>query len=182
MSSLFSAAPTVRSLLRTAVVGSAAAALVLGSAAVASAAPGDVSNTQDTQANVQVDGIIILSGLTPTFTLAGPSDQLATATVNYTVETNNPGGYSVTVIATAPNLLPADQSANPDVVPVSLITADDGTVAGGPLSDTVPLEVHNQGLRSAPGGDNLSTDYSVIIPLVNEDTYSGTLTYVATAL
>lgn len=185
MSSLFSAAPTVRSLLRTAVVGSAAAALVLGSAAVASAAPG-ISDTDDTQANVIVQSAITLTGLTPSFTLTGiPGATVeGLGIVDYTVETNNFAGYTVTVLADDNELLPT-RPTNTDTIPIAALAVQEtGTTPNAytALSDVTARTVHTQGTRSAPGGDSLSSDYRVVIPFVNEDTYSVDLTYVATTL
>jgi hypothetical protein len=46
----------------------------------------------------------------------------------------------------------------------------------------VPARGHSQSTRSANGGDDLSNDYQLRVPVVNEDTYSATLDYVATTL
>jgi hypothetical protein len=42
--------------------------------------------------------------------------------------------------------------------------------------------VHSQEDRSVADGDELSTDFQVVIPFVNSDNYDATLNYVATTL
>jgi hypothetical protein len=42
------------------------------------------------------------------------------------------------------------------------------------------VTVHNHDIGSAPGGDAVSNDYQVDIPLLASDTYSTTLEYIST--
>lgn len=160
------------------------ALLLTGLAQPAFAAPGDTS-TDTVLANVGVTSAITLSGLTPAFTLNGlPGATVAgPAAVTMLVETNNIAGYSVTVQAADNELLPADTTANTDVIPIGALSVrETGTTSYTALSDTNPVTVHTQATRSASGGDAISNDYQVVIPFVNADLYTATLDYVATTL
>ena len=178
-------APGHRGLWRGLVAGAAVVALVGASAGIASAAPGDTS-TDTTVANVEVNNAIVLSGLTPSFTLVGLPGSTVTSDgeVTMTVETNNLAGYSVTVQAATATLLPR-VTTNLDRIPIgNLAVRESAANPGGftALSSTSPVTVHTQPTRSAEGGDDISNDYSVNIPFVNTDTYTATLNYVATTL
>jgi len=150
---------------------------------VASATPSTTSSGTTT-ANAVVESGITLTGLTSSFTLTGTPGQTVTSAgaVAYNVETNSTTGYGVTVEANTPNMTPAIPG-NTDVIPVSVLTVKE-TSAGSyqALSSTLPDGVHQQDLRSANGGDNLSTDFRMRMPVVNADTYSADLTYTATSL
>lgn len=159
----------------------AVAALTVGLAGTASA---QTTPPQGVDGNVEVSSSIALTGLTSAFTLAG----LANSTVSengevvFNVETNNLAGYAVTVQAAAATLV-ADTAGNTDSIPIGeLSVRETGTTPFTPLSNLTPVTVHSQDERSAPGGDNLSNDYSVDIPFVNEDNYDVTINYVAAAL
>jgi hypothetical protein len=152
------------------------------------AAPGSVALADDdsgiTVANVAVPLGITLTGLTQSFTLAGSPGTTVTeiGSVTFNVETNNPAGYVVTVISESPVLAPQTQD-NPDSIPVDVVTVrETGGATFSPLSDAAPVVVHTQSARSADGGDDLSNDYRLRVPVVNEDTYSATLDYIATTL
>ena len=178
------------------IAATAAVGLFLGGlGATASAAPGDTS-ADTTEANVDVETSIELSGLTTSFTLTGIPGATTTAggTVTMTVETNNLAGYNVTV-APAPltPALVADTAGNTDVIPIGALSVKESIAppaaftalsnSGAPGFEVgVPVTVHTQPTRSAEDGDDLSNDYQVIIPFVNEDNYSATLDYVATTL
>ncbi len=160
-----------------------AALLAFGATAPAMAAPGDTS-TDTTIANVEVNSAIVLTGLTPAFTLVGLPGATVTGdnAVAFNVETNNAGGYAVTVQAQEDSLDPADAD-NVDVIPIgNLRVRESGTGAFTSVTDAAPVTVHTQAVRSDEGGDDLSNDYQVSIPFVASDTYSVTLDYVATAL
>jgi hypothetical protein len=147
-------------------------------APAASAAPGG-----STVANVGVASGITMTGLTPSFTLTGTPGQtvLGAAAVTFNVETNNVTGYSVTVHSTTATMAPADVVGNIDTIPIAALTVrETGTSAFTPLSTGTVL-VHSQAVRSANGGDALSNDFQIRIPVVNADTYSATLDYLATA-
>lgn len=175
-----------RVVTRGLLVGTAVMALVGTMAGTAAAAPGDTS-TDTTIANVQVAGAIVLSGLTPDFTLVGlPGATVGSnAAVTMNVSTNNAAGYSVTVQAGTATMTPATVG-NPDSIPIGDLHVRE-SAAGTPgaftqISNTAPVIVHTQAVRSALGGDTISNDYEVVIPFVNTDTYSATLTYIATTL
>ena len=140
--------------------------------------------TDDTRATVVVNSAISLTGLTESFTLTGLPGATVSgdAVATYTVETNNLAGYVVTVQSRTATLDPTD-AGNTDTIPIGALSVrETGTTDYTPLSETVPVTVHRQTTRSAEGGDDLSTDYQVVIPFVNEDTYTAVLDYVATTL
>lgn len=176
---------------RAVLVGLSAAGLMggmTGLAGVAQAASGDTS-TQALVANVQVGSAITLTNLTPGFTLIGnPGQTVDTSTAtgidnpqNYTVTTNNNAGYTVTVLSRTATMV-AQRAGNTDSIPIGDLNVTDNTGAYTPLIAGTPVLIHTQAVRSATGGDNLSSDYQITIPFVQDDTYSATLDYVATAL
>jgi hypothetical protein len=174
---------TGRLMLPSAIVVAFAAASVGMVAGPAAAAPGDTSS-DTTVANVEVSTAIALTGLTPAFTLNGvPGGTVSeVGVVTFNVATNNFAGYSVTVHSNTATML-ANTSANTDSIPIAALTVrESGTVPYAPMSSTSAGTVHLQNERSASGGDDLSNDYLVGIPFVNEDTYTATLDYVATTL
>jgi hypothetical protein len=107
--------------------------------------------------------------------------------VAYNVATNNLAGYAVTVQSQTATMV-ADTAGNPDSIPIGALSARDGAtgtftyvpVAGPAAQDGTT--VHTQATRSAEGGDNLTTDFQVVIPFVNSDTYDATIDYVAATL
>ncbi|WP_440070964.1 putative Ig domain-containing protein [Streptosporangium sp. OZ121] len=126
---------------------------------------------------------ITLVDLTSTFTLTGKPDSTVrdNQAVTMTVITNSFDGYTVTVRAASPELT-SDQPGNDSTIPIgNLRVRESGTTAFQPLSTTVPVLVHDQPVASAPNGDAIGTDFEAYIPFVQVGTYSGTLTYVATA-
>lgn len=157
-----------------------AAAVIAFPATQALAAPvASVPGT--TSANVDVSTAIALTGLTPSFTLAGlPGD---TPTVNgavtMTVMSNNATGYNVTVQAAGPNL--TDVAG--DNIPVTDLQVNNGFAGGTsgwvPLSSTAAVQVFSQATPSGNSGDNIVNDYRLTIPTVPNGTYTGTLDYVA---
>ena len=170
-----------RVLLRGAVGAAAVASLAVGLAGTASAAPGG-----DTLANVGVDSAITMTGLTPSFTLTGiPGDTVDTALapVTFNVQTNNIGGYSVTV-ESATATLAATTGGNTDSIPIGALSVrETGTTPFTALSNAATATVHSQATRSdLVDGDDLSNDYQVVIPFVNSDTYTATLNYLASTL
>ena len=170
-------------MLRVVGVASTVAGLVMAGTVSASAAPGNHSD-DTTIANVQVTTAIVLSGLTPQFTLVGipGATVLGNGEVTMNVETNNLAGYAVTVQATTPTLV-ATAAGNGDSIPIGALSVRETNVSGfTAMSDIVPATVHSQSVRSAQGGDDISNDYQVVIPFVNEDTYTATLDYIATTL
>jgi large repetitive protein len=144
----------------------------------ASAATG----TGNTTANAAVASSITLSGLTNAFTLSGAPNTTATTAVPVTmrVTTNNAPGYAVTVQATAAAMTPATVGNNDTIASSALEVRETGTTGYAPLSALTPVTVHNQTGKSIAAGDVINNDYRMVVPFVNADTYSVTLTYVAT--
>jgi hypothetical protein len=126
-----------------------------------------------------------MTGLTPSFTLTGaPGETVGTTDpVTFNVETNNATGYAVSVLSTSPTMLPPLPLVNLDVIPIAALTVR-ATGAGSytPLIAGTAVTVHSQTTRSANGGDDLSNDYQMRIPVVNADTYTATLNYVASTI
>jgi hypothetical protein len=157
------------------------------------AAPAGASLTADPPASdsgtvtaiVDVTSAIILSNLTPSFTLTGvPGDKpVDLDAVTFDVFTNNITGYNVTV-QPEDAVLAATNSINTDSIPISDISVRDCcTIDWTPLDASSPITVHNQSARSAPlPGDELSNDYefNTPIPDVQSDTYTDVIDYVAT--
>lgn len=176
--------PVTWSVLVRGGLAAAAGALLLGAVAgPASAAPG-LKSSGMTTANVVVQSAIALTGLTDSFIITGVpgGTQELVGAATYRVATNNFAGYAVAVQAEAATLAPV-RPTNTDSIPIAnLKVRETGTTAYTSVSNVTPVTVHTQGTRSAATGDALSTDYSVDIPFVNEDTYKVTLDYVATTL
>ncbi|MDQ1414774.1 MAG: hypothetical protein QOF81_387 [Acidimicrobiaceae bacterium] len=139
---------------------------------------------QSTNGNVAVSSGITMTALTPGFTISGaPGATVGTSTaVTYTVETNNPTGYAVTVQSSADTMTPVLPLTTPDTIPIAALTVrQSGGGAYTALNSTgTAVQVHTQGTRSADGGDHLSTDYQIRIPVVAAGTYTAVLNYVAT--
>lgn len=141
-------------------------------------------NSGDTSANAAVSSSITLSGLTPSFTLAGDTNTTVTqnGAVTMNVLTNNLTGYNVTVQAAA-STMAGSAAGNTDTIPIgNLKVRESGGPLFTPLSNLVPSIVHAQVTRSASGGDTISNDYQIDIPFVNADTYSVTLNYLASTI
>jgi hypothetical protein len=161
---------------------SAAMATALVGAMTGSASASSTGGS--TVANVGVNPGITLTGLTSSFLLTGAPGATVSGAgiVAYNVETNNVAGYAVTVESTSATLQPAG-GGNLDSIPIAALTVrQSGAGSYSPLSNSTAVTVHTQSSRSANGGDNLSNDYQIRIPVVNADTYSATLNYVASTL
>jgi len=167
----------VRGLLTT------TAAIALVGASSLSASADESAGT--TVGNVSVGASILLTGMTPSFTLNGLSGATVTSVagvVSMNVKTNNFAGYDVTVQAETDTLVATDPD-NDDSIPIgALKVRETGESAWSAMTDATPLTVHSQGARSAEVGDTVRNDYQVQIPFVATDTYSVTLDYVATTL
>lgn len=170
-----------RLILRSAVGAGAAAVLAVGLAGTASAD----TDTGSTNGHVEVSSSIVLSGLTPDFTLTGiPGATVeGVGAVTFNVQTNNLAGYAVTVQSRTATMVAA-ATGNTDSIPIGALSVrETGTTPYTAMTATAPgATVHTQATRSAQGGDALSNDYQVVIPFVNTDTYSATLDYVAATL
>lgn len=153
---------------------------VAGLAATMAVGPAAFADTSPTTANAQVASTITLTG-DAAFTLAGAPDTVATSTSALTAESNNGTGYNVTVLADQADLLPSDTVANTDTIPVTSLQVADSASTLTALSTTVPVTVHTQATSSIEGGDALTANYSLAMPFVDADTYSGGLTFTATA-
>ncbi len=140
------------------------------------------TSTGSTTANAAVASSITLSGLTNAFTLSGaPNTTATTATpVTMKVTTNNTLGYAVTVQASSATMTPAGLGNTDTIASSALEVRETGTTSYSPLSALTPVTVHSQSARSASTGDTINNDYRMVIPFVNSDTYSVTLTYIAT--
>ena len=118
----------------------------------------------------------------PTLTGAPGATITGADAVTFNVETNNVAGYAVTVQPAASQMTPA-LGGNADFIPIAALTVrEGGTGTYTPLDDVNPVTVHSQNSRSVNGGDVLTNDFQIRIPVVNVDTYSATLNYVATTL
>jgi hypothetical protein len=165
------------------VIGAAAIAVFAG----AMIGPASAADSGDsTIANVDVGSSIALNGLTADFPLAGLSGATVASlgAVTFNVETNNFAGYTVTVQSEAATLAPADTVVNPDSIPIAALSVRqnaglENAADYTPLSSTGSALVHSQDTRSDEGGDDLSNDYQIVIPFVNQDVYSVTLDYLA---
>lgn len=168
-----------RRALTLGVAASAAIALFIGGIG------GTALAAQDTTVvHVGVDPAIALSGLTSAFTLNGAPGGTITenGAVTMNVQTNNIGGYSVTVRSETPTLV-AGAVGNVDAILIDLLhVRETGTTTFQPMSNLNPVMVHLQGGRSVPAGDVISNDFLVDVPFVATDTYSATLDYVVTTL
>jgi hypothetical protein len=178
------AAPTSTQLtrrpLRKALMGAALTAAAVGTMAASASAD---SASSSTQAHVAVSSGIALTGLTSGFTVDGApgTTDSAPAAVSFNVETNNVLGYAVTVQSTGATML--GTGVNADTIPISALTVrQTGAGAYQPLSNTAAKTVASKSTRSANGGDNLSSDFQIRVPVVNADTYTATLNYVASTL
>lgn len=162
--------------------GLAVAALATSVVAV-SAGSASADPDGGTIANAVVESGITLTDLTPAFTLTGiPGETVATGStpVTYNVETNNAGGYTVTVQSATATMYPA--VANGDTIPIANLTVrETGGGAYTPLTTIggTAVVVHDQDVRSGNGGDLLSTDFQMRMPTVAAGTYSATLNYLA---
>jgi hypothetical protein len=166
---------------RRGVIGFAlAAALVGGSAGAAFATTGQDSG-QSTDAHVAVAEGITMTGLSSGFTLSGiPGVVDGDTSVSYNVETNNVAGYTVTVQSQDADLV--GTGLNTDVIPIGTLKVKNSSGNFVGVSDASTTLVHTQAERSADGGDALGSEYQMLIPVKNADTYTATLDYVATSL
>ncbi len=171
----------MRHLVKLGLLGAAVAGCALtGMSGMANAA----ESSDSTSANVEVTTAIALTGLTPSFTLTGVPGATVTGAgaVTMNVLTNNLAGYAVTVESATPTLVAA-AGANLDSIPIAALTVKESSAATyDALSNTVTRTVHSQATRSAEAGDTVSNDFQVVIPFVNQDTYTATLNYIATTL
>lgn len=151
-----------------------------GLVAAMAAGPSVFADTAATTADATVDSTITLTG-DAAFAITGAPGDAATATSGLTAESNNTAGYNVTVLADATDLVPSDTVANTDTIPVADLKVDNDAGSATALSDTTAVTVHNQDTKSADGGDALTASYSLAMPFINADTYSGGLTFTATA-
>jgi len=167
--------PPVASLL-------AVAGLALASVVVTTAGAQADTSSGSTTANVVVGSTIVLSNLTPSFTLTGNPGDTPTATVSMTVTTNNFAGYAVTVQAASPELAPTIPGSTTSIPITDLDVREANVGSFTPMSSTTPTQVHSQPTASAAGGDTVTNNYEMTIPFVRSDTYTATLNYIASTL
>lgn len=147
----------------------------------APAAPASTTSTaQGASVRVVVDAVLSLSleADDDAFTLASDGGAGSNDSIGYVVTTNNAAGYSVSIASTGTVLTSADP-ANPDVIPFAAITAHgaDGPVPLGNSGATI----YDQTGRSAAAGDEHKATFSADIPFVDAGSYTGTVTFTATA-
>ncbi|QBI20780.1 hypothetical protein ER308_15215 [Egibacter rhizosphaerae] len=131
-------------------------------------------------ANAEVASTISIAADEAAFTLADVPGETASNTSGLTVQTNNEGGYNVAVEADVP-ALEGESAENTDDIPIGTLEVQDGEETYASMSDTESVTVHGQTERSAEGGDTVTASYQMEMPFVNADTYSGDLTFTATA-
>lgn len=151
-----------------------------GLVAAMAVGPAVLADTATTSADAEVASTITLTG-DAAFAISGAPGDVATATSGLTAESNSTTGYNVTVQSDVTALTPSDTVANTDTIPIASLEVEDSTSTLTALSDTEPVTVHSQDSKSAEGGDALTANYSLAMPFVNADTYSGGLTFTATA-
>jgi len=152
---------------------------------VTSTTPGSNCSAGSTDAGctsdvVTADPTISLTSLPADFVLTGPLESVARqgGAVTMTVTTDNRAGYTVSVRALSGELVGATPS-NPDTIPIgNLRVRETGAGTYQALSDVTAVLVHSQSVPSASGGDAISNDFEVTIPIIVVDTYSAKLEYV----
>ena len=148
------------------------------------AAPGDTSD-DTVEANIGITSAIALTGLTSAFTINAPINATTEAqdAVGYTVNTNNAGGYNVTVNSESATLDPDNAATNDDTIPIENLRVRVGNVTATtylPVSEA-PVEISTKATRSAPLGDVITNDYQIEVGFVADGTYTATWTTLATA-
>jgi hypothetical protein len=162
-------------------------ALLLGTAALVSGLSGGPARADEdsgqTTIYVEVDGAITLTDLTTSFTLSGaPGSTATSAPARMTVFTNNDAGYNVTVEPAGSFLTPSIPG-NTDEIPTSSLTVrSEQALTFVPLRYGAPVLLLDNTSPSAAGGDTVFTTFRLAIPAVEQDTYSGLLTFVVTTL
>jgi hypothetical protein len=178
--------PARTSVRKTAAVSAASlvAASGLAFTAVMARAPEAQASTSGgtTTGTVTVGSTITLSALSPTFALSGLPGATPSTTVTMTVTTNNFAGYTVTVQPEAATLTPTIVGSTDSIPFTSIQVRETGTTTYHPLIIGTPVEVYRQTTASAQAGDPLSNDYTLTIPFVRADAYTGKIDYVATTL
>lgn len=148
------------------VTGGLGAAIFAGAPALAQTAP--------VEANAVVENAITLTADAPSVTLTGLPGAATTASSGLVATSNNAAGYNVTVAANAATL--AGTGTNTDTIPVTSLS-----VGGAAASNTAPVTIHTQAVKSATAGDAIPVAYALTMPHVNADTYSVGLTFTAAA-
>jgi hypothetical protein len=176
--------PTTKLMLRGVLATAAAAALISVCALPAFAAPGDHSD-DTVDAHIGISSAITLTGLTSAFTINAPINATTEAqdAVGYNVNTNNAGGYNVTVNSESATLDPSNTTVNTDTIPIENLRVRVGNVTTTtylPVTEA-PVEISNKTSRSAAAGDVITNDYQIEVGFVADGTYSATLDYIATA-
>lgn len=165
----------------TSKVGVASGALLVVVATAWGAGPAQ-AQTDTTTASVAVQQVIAIT-VDGAFALDGVPGETAVTDpeVEFTVTTNEPDGYFVTVQPVDGEMVPPDAVENPDVIPFGdLEVANADTGAFSPLDPDTPVEIYSQDTGSDPGGDTFTHAYQLDVPFVQPDTYTGVITYVAT--
>ena len=161
--------------------------MMLTNAVVSGTVGSTCISAQDTQppcatSTVVNDRSIQLNDLTESFTLEGPADAVVVnnGAISMTVDSNNPGGYQVTVQGESGELVSRTAVDGPTIAISELFFRGNGTAEFTPLS-TDPQVVFARNAASAPDGDAVSSDFRMQMPFVDPDTYSVTLEYLVSA-
>jgi hypothetical protein len=161
----------MRKSIRTALV----AAGIAGAAALTASPAFAAGNPVAVTANV--NQTISMTGPPATLTLAGDPGTNATGNVAYTITTNDPAGYHVTVSPSSTQFVNGGNSI--------LNTALGYKPNGGTqvqFAGATPLSVNNKNTVSAGGGDAYTDIFSLAIPgNAAAGAYTETFTYLAVA-
>jgi hypothetical protein len=141
--------------------------------------------------SVIVDGSIMMS-LDPadqSFTLQGSPGSTASGpdnSISYIVTTNNETGYTVSVHADTPTLAAATPG-NSETLATGSIVADGTALPGqtGSNGGRAVLDaggvIYSQATRSDATGDEHRTLFTANLPFITSDSYTGSITFTATA-
>jgi uncharacterized repeat protein (TIGR01451 family) len=164
-------------------IGDAVLANRVTSTATGSNCPAAANDPRCSASTAIAARFIALSGVSNSFTLTGLPDTTVTGNgvVTMKVTTNDVSGYTVTVEPAVGELVP-QTPGNTDTIPIDRLSVRaSGTSAFQSLLPGSAVVVHQQSGPSGVNGDAVTNDFQVRIPFVNNDTYSGTLEYIASA-
>ena len=151
-----------------------ASGVILGSIAAASPA---FASGNPVAITATVNQTISMTGPPASLALAGDPGTTATGNVAYSVTTNDPNGYNVTISPSSSNLVKGT-----DLIANSAM----GYVPNGgtqvQFSGATPLTVNNKNTVSAAGGDSYTDNFKLAIPgNAPAGAYAETFSYLAVA-
>ena len=163
----------------------AALTALAAGASVLTALPATRAQADTVGATVTVTAALTLA-LTGAVSLTGaPGDTpVQVDAVQLVVTTNNLTGYNVTVTPDAATSSGHRPGRCPSTASRCSITPSSAAPPSTYTSLTFPspLTIHNQATPSAPAGDTFANNYRITIPAgAAPGTYTGTITYLATA-